>query len=163
MKKLIFIITAAVLIFTAVIFPAAAEEIIDQDSANKSGNINVSYNAEVSYTVTIPAGITFTESEKSIERGISANNVSLTEGSYLKINVASLNDFKMKNNNGYIDYTLTVNKTKIPDGNSHDILTVKAGESSGWAVLNFTTGLDRTNAFYAGTYTDTLTFTIYIE
>ncbi len=167
MKKIFLNIFAAAFIIAASAFPTAAEEIIDQDSLNKNGSTNVSYNEEVSYTVVIPADVTFTDADAengySVERGLYAQDVRLDYGSELKVSVESLNGFKMTNNSGYIDYTLSANTTVLPVGSPQDILIVDAGKTSGWTQLTFTAQSDRSNAVYAGTYSDTLTFTAYIE
>ena len=71
MKKFLLNIAAALLIFTTASFSSSAEEAIDQDSLNKSGNMNISYDEEISYMVTIPAGVTFVNdgNKEPIERG----------------------------------------------------------------------------------------------
>ncbi len=165
MKKILLNIAAALLIFTTASFTSSAEEAIDQDSLNKSGSMNISYDEEISYMVTIPAGVTFVNDgdKEPIERGVQASNVRIKEGTSLVVNVASLNDFKMKNNDGYIDYSLNANGKTLEAGSSYDILVVNAGENSGWVILRFISDLDKTNALYAGTYSDTLTFTVYIS
>ena len=136
---------------------------ITQDSQGKSGNTNVDYNIEETYTVVFPASVTFTDAETSVERGLLVSDVLLREGSSLKVYVASLNDFKMKNGEGFIDYQLLINYVGTPEEHDYNILTVNAGEDPGWVVLYFTTELNKDNAVYAGRYTDTLTFTVSID
>lgn len=162
MKKVMSIIMAAI-ITLGLSVSAFAESSITQDSEEKRGNTNVDYSLGVSYTVTIPASVTFTDTQKEVERGLLASNVILNEGSTLSISVSSLNGFVMRNGEGYIDYSLKVNYNAIPEENNFDVLIVYAGESSGWAVLTFTTDLNKENALYAGKYTDTLTFTVSVE
>lgn len=141
----------------------AAGETITQDSGEKSGNITVGYDAGVSYTVTIPANVTFTDTEKSVERGLQVSNVVLDEGSALSINITSLNNFRMVNGEGYIEYSLLANNNETPKDNSYTILTVLAGERSGWVILDFITELNKDHVVYAGNYTDTLTFTVTVN
>lgn len=162
MKKILSVIISVVIALWMPMNLLAAEE-ITQDSNEKSGKISVDYNAGVTYNVTIPASVTFTDAEKSVERGIQASNVVLDEGSSLYVEVSSLNGFKMKNGDGSIDYKLMVNYNTTPKEDHYDILIVHAGESSGWAILDFITELDKRNALYAGKYTDTLTFTVTIK
>lgn len=142
---------------------AAEGATITQDSQDKSGKINVDYNMEESYTVIFPASVTFTDMEKTVDRGLQASNVVLNEGSSLNVNVASLNNFKMRNGDGYIDYKLLVNTHAAPEENNYTILTVEAGEGTGLAIISFTTELEKKNALYAGNYTDILTFTVSID
>lgn len=162
MKKVMSIIMAAI-ITLGLSVSAFAESSITQDSEEKSGNTNVDYSLGVSYTVTIPASVTFTDTQKEVDRGLLASNVILNEGSTLSISVSSLNGFVMRNGEGYIDYSLKVNYNAIPEENNFDILIVYAGESSGTAILSFATDLNKENAHYAGKYTDTLTFTVSVE
>lgn len=168
MKKLLPIIAIVVFVFhISVVSPAAAGEAITQDSQEKTGNTTVGYDAGVTYTVTIPANVTFTDTEKFVERPLLVSNVVLNEGSTLNVNISSLNDFKMiygeGYDDGYIEYNILVNYNKPPEKNTYTILTVMAGEKSGWAVLDFITNLNKEHAFYTGNYTDTLTFTITID
>lgn len=162
-KILSVIMLAIIALGMPIISLAAEDEIITQDSEEKSGKITVDYNMGVTYTVTIPASVTFTDAEKTVERGLLVDNVSLNEGSILNVNVASLNTFQMRNGEAYIDYDLRVNYDYTLEENDINILTVEAGEGSGWVVLYFVTELEKDNAFYAGKYTDTLTFTITID
>ncbi len=131
---------------------------ITESSAEKTGAMSVDYNVAGSYTVTIPASVTFTKSGETVERGLSAKNVTLSEGSKLQVHVSSLNGFKLKNLDSYIDYTITANKVSDIQEDSV-ILSVSAGDTSGWTLLDFT-AQSTDNAAYAGEYSDTLTFTV---
>ncbi len=138
-----------------------AEEITSGDTEG-SGSISVSYNANVNYKVTIPASVTFTDSEKIVERALMASDVLLNKGGKLGISVSSLNGFRMVNDSGYIEYGMKVNGHDINAGEDIVILTVLAGETSGWATLDFETALSGEHAEYAGSYSDTLTFTVQV-
>ena len=143
---------------------ASEETATTQDSQEKSGNTNVDYNLEETYMVTFPASVTFTDTEKSIDRGLQVSDVVLREGSSINVYVASLNDFKMKNGEGSIAYQLIVNNNyDKPVEHNSNVLTVVAGEKAGVAILTFTTALDKSKAPYAGRYSDTLTFTVSID
>lgn len=165
MKKLL---SAAVIgIMTLELLPIysfAAD--ITQDSANKSGEINVNYDMDTEYTVTIPASVNFTDSERTIDRPLQANDVRIEDGKALNITISSMNGFKMKhtqNSGSGIDYHLMINNATIPDGNNYNVLTVNAGEGSGRAILSFVTDLNKDNAFYTGNYTDTITFKVSVD
>lgn len=139
---------------------------ITQDSANKSGEINVNYDMDTEYTVTIPASVNFTDSERTIDRPLQANDVRIDDGKALNITISSMNGFKMKhtkNSGSGIDYHLMINNTTISDGNNYNVLTVNAGEGSGRAILSFVTELNKDNAFYTGNYTDTITFKVSVD
>ncbi len=162
MRKLLPGILIMFLSFGVSFISPAEEDIITQSSQANSSSITVGYNAGVTYTVTIPASVTFTDTEKRVERSLQVTDVVLSEGSTLHVNLASLNDFKMICGDGYIEYHLLVNANDVPEDN-YTILTVSAGDRSGWAVLDFVTDLNRDHTLYAGNYTDLLTFTVAVE
>lgn len=161
MKKTACVLLAIVLTVLLGAGAVAAEGAqIDQDSPEQSGSLNVEYDMGVAYTVTIPASVTFTDGEKTAERGLQASDVMLPEGQALRVSVTSRNGFQMRNGDDYIDYTMKVNQGTPLEEDTRNVLTVRAGETSGWAVLDFATDLDRTHAQRAGQYSDTLTFTV---
>lgn len=163
MKKCIAIIMiAAIALGMSMISLTVEGEEITQDS-QQSGETKINYNIGVSYTVTIPASVTFTDTEKSVERGLLAKDVFINEGSSLKVNISSQNDFQMKNSDAYIDYYIMMNNATVLEENNSTLLIVNAGEGSAWAILEFITKLDKKNAYYAGNYTDTLTFTVSVD
>ena len=164
MKKMLCIIMCVGMILGMPVHASAEEyATITPDTSEKSGEISIDYSLEENYIVTIPASVTFTDREKTAERGILVSEVSLREGRVLNVQVSSLNDFKMKNGEAYIDYSLSVNYNPSAEGNNYNILTVEAGERSGYAILDFATQLNKENASYAGKYTDALTFTVSVE
>lgn len=164
MKKIITAILSVLCYLNiSIVSLAFSGETITQDSQKKSGDITVGYNAEVTYTVTIPASVTFTDAEKEIERPLMVSNVILNEGSTLNVNLVSQNNYKMMYGEGYIEYSLMVNYNDALKENNINILTVLAGESSGLAILDFITDLNKDHALYTGNYTDTLTFTVMID
>lgn len=163
MKKRLSIIVLAAMILGMPVHVSASGNEITQDSDEKSGKISIDYNGEENYTVTIPASVTFTDAEKEVERGLQVADVMLNEGSSLHVTVTSQNGFKMKKNDGYIDYELRVNYNKTPNTSTYEILTVSAGEGAGIAILTFITELDKSHALYTGNFTDTLTFTVSVD
>lgn len=165
MKKILSVIMMVLMILGMPMYSLASKGMaITQDSPEKSGNTNVDYNLEETYTVIFPASVTFTDTEKSIDRGLQVSDVVLQEGHSINVNVASLNDFHMKNKEGSIAYQLIVNNNDDkPVENNSTILTVDAGEKAGVAILTFITELDKSKAPFAGRYSDTLTFTVSVE
>lgn len=165
MKKILSVIMMVLMILGMPMYSLASEGMaITQDSQEKSGNTNVDYNLEETYTVIFPASVTFTDTEKSIDRGLQVSDVVLQEGHSINVNVASLNDFHMKNKEGSIAYQLIVNNNDDkPVEHNSTILTVDAGEKAGVAILTFITELDKSKAPFAGRYSDTLTFTVSVE
>lgn len=163
MKKLLSVILFAAITLGTSFISLASEEVITQDSQEKSGQITVDYNAGVSYTVTIPASVTFTDNKKTDERGLEVKEVLLNEGTSLNVYVASANNFQMKYGQGYIDYKIMINHDSRLEQNNSKILIVNAGEKAGVEILEFVTDLDKRAAKFAGNYTDTLTFTVKVE
>ena len=165
MKKILSIIIIVAMTLGLPIYSLASEETTTtQDTQEQSGNTNIDYTMEETYTVIFPANVTFTDTETSIDRGLQVTDVVLREGSSLNVNVASLNGFQMKNGEGSIAYQLVINNNDDrPVKHNSTVLTVLAGEKTGLAILTFTTELDKSNAPYAGRYSDTLTFTVSID
>ena len=164
MKKIVTMLLAATLAFILPFGAHAAGEVeINQGSQEKSGAISVDYTVDMSYTVTIPASVTFTDSVKSVDRPLQVSDVRLDKGQTLYVGISSQNDFQMRNNDKYIDYSLTINYATNAEENDFTLLTVKAGEPSGWVILTFSTDLQKDHAQYTGRYSDTLTFTVSIE
>lgn len=165
MKKILSVIMMVLMTLGMPMYSLASEGMaITQDSQEKSGNTNVDYNLEETYTVIFPASVTFTDTEKSIDRGLQVSDVVLQEGHSINVNVASLNDFHMKNKEGSIAYQLIVNNNDDkPVEHNSTILTVDAGKKAGVAILTFITELDKSKAPFAGRYSDTLTFTVSVE
>ena len=165
MKKILSVIMMVLMTLGMPMYSLASEGMaITQDSQEKSGNTNVDYNLEETYTVIFPASVTFTDTEKSIDRGLQVSDVVLQEGHSINVNVVSLNDFHMKNKEGSIAYQLIVNNNDDkPVEHNSTILTVDAGKKAGVAILTFITELDKSKAPFAGRYSDTLTFTVSVE
>ena len=164
MKKIVTMLLAATLTFALPVGAHAAGEVeISQDSQEKSTAISVDYTVDMYYTVTIPASVTFTDSVKSVDRPLQVSDVRLDKGQTLNVGISSQNDFQMRNNDKYIDYSLTINYATTPEQNNFTLLRVEAGEPSGWAILTFSTDLQKDHAQYTGRYSDTLTFTVSIE
>ncbi len=163
MKKWIAAMIIILLTLSSAVISMAAGETITHESGEKRGSITVGYNAGVTYAVTIPASVTFSDTENVAERSLQVTNVVLNEGSVLHVNLASRNNFKMMNGEGYMEYHLKINSHDVQEDDQYTILSVSAGEPSGWVILNFVTDLQKDHLLYAGNYTDTLTFTVSIE
>ena len=163
MKRILSLVLLMSFILPGSVILRTAGQTITQDSGESSSSLTVDYNAGVTYTVTIPASVTFSDTEKEVERALQVSNVVLNAGSVLNVNLTSLNQFKMKCGEGYIEYGLKINHNEAPEGHNYTVLTVPAGENTGWAILNFSTDLQKEHALYAGNYTDTLTFTVVIN
>lgn len=153
MKKLIALLLAVVMM-AAISAPAFATA-LDPLNTGVSG-VEVSYDVDVSWSVSVPDSVAL-GTNKTKNEVVSATGCHLEHGDTLTISVASTNGFKLvltTNAEKSIAYTI--------DGASSGtitLLTVEAGSLGGSRndVAFEVTGDD---TYYAGTYKDTLTFTV---
>ncbi len=150
MKKVLALILFVVMMMTLSVTAFAAEP-------NKE--LTVTYEVNPTYTVTIPA--TF-DANKDATITVDANPV-ITYGTQIKVAVTGSanydsvnNQFRLKNTeNQYIGYTLSSGDDAIALNDV--VLTQNAGATTAAVVtISFTPEA----ATYAGTYRDTITFTI---
>lgn len=159
--------TAAVMALSAVAAPMsafAAGKTIDQDTNNpQTDTITVSYQNSPTYTVTIPADVTFTDTDNLADKtnNVVVENVFLNKGKAVKVTVASANDYKMlldgTDSDTYIPYKLTSNQATI-----NEVVTVPSGTKNSPAskTAQLTYSITDKNVPAAGAYSDILTFTI---
>lgn len=132
---------------------------INQDSGDKTGNVNVTYNVQPTYTVTIPANVTLGNSVT-----VSAEDVKVAKGSQLVVKLTDTNEsdntFKVKTTEGAeLSYTVQKNSNNVAINDT--VLAVNPeNSSSGSETLSFIQPSDIT---YAGTYNGTVTFTVSVE
>lgn len=140
---------------------------INQDTpAPKEGTMNVTYSVDPTYTVTIPASVTLGE-----DKPISVSNVNLATGKKI---VVKLTDAKNKALVSGSEFTVATDDTtpatatyQVKKDTTVLALNDTAYEfaydgttKTGSGTLTFT---EPTDAKFAGTYTDQLTFTISVE
>jgi hypothetical protein len=165
-------ITAAVMALAMVsaIAPMSAFATdIDQaavKAGNNTGTMNVTYSVDPTYTVTIPASVTLGE-----DKPISVSNVNLATGKKI---VVKLTDAKNKALVSGSEFTVATDDTtpatatyQVKKGTTVLALNDTAYEfaydgttKTGSGTLTFT---EPTDAKFAGTYADQLTFTISVE
>lgn len=164
MKKLLSGLLALAFVLSMSTAAFAADPTINQDTPDpKSGNTNVSFNVEPTYTVTIPETVTLDKTEAggviTYEKDMTITadaGVRLLEGEKIQVTLTS-------------DYTLTVGTTDLP-------YTVTVGgtaiDATNNVVAEFTTSADvqtstlhfaAQNPEFAGNYTDTVTFNIAVQ
>lgn len=158
MKKMLTLALAVVMMLSCSVTAMAA-------TATEGANtVPVTYTENTSYTVTIPETITI--DKNASEQTVSAKDVMIPTGTALKITVSSEN---YANNNWYVankaaaaeklTYTIKNGGTALKSGDT--VLSVEAGNTAG-ASVPLTMQLTG-NVTKAGTYTDTLTFTVSVE
>ena len=75
MNKLLLAFMSVMIVLCLPIYSmAAGDTTITQDTEEKSGKINIDYSVEENYIVVIPASVTFTDAEKSIDRALEVTN-----------------------------------------------------------------------------------------
>lgn len=126
-----------------------------------SAKINVEFENEPTYTVTIPTDVSFGRTFEDKTNQVKVEDVYLNKGKAVKVTVASENEYKMilggTDQTTFIPYSLTSNK-----GANGDVITVPTGslEHKGTDTATITYSITDTDVPVAGAYSDILTFTI---
>ncbi len=163
MKKIFAVILAACLLATLSVTAFASD--IDQDSESKNGATKVSFNVDPTYTVTIPETVTL--EKKTVNNivtyendlTISASDVRLTQNSGIAVSLDS--DYTMEvtdavaSNPYQLPYKVFVDETEIT-AESNTVALFGTNKNNQSTTLHITAE----DPEYAGTYTDTVTFTI---
>ena len=152
MKKLFaFILTVAMLATLSV----TAFAVVDQDSQDPSGAMNVTYTVAPTFTVTIPASVTLGDAAT-----ISAANVVVPKGKQVEVSIAEANGFKATTPEGAeLIYTVKNGNTAVAEGDIVLAVNPKYG-NTGSTTLTFVAPTEYT---YSGDYTGTVTFTVAVK
>ena len=160
MKKLLTLALVAAMLTATGITAFATDTEIKQDTTPPTGAMTVNYTADPVYTVVIPESVELAETAQTAQIKIYGadenSNVVLESGK--KVNVAlsaSVNNFNVVSAKGSpVAYT-------VNDKNAVDDLTTVAECTAAEGKKNTDITFAKTGtAAYAGTYTDTLTFTV---
>ena len=151
MKKFMSVFIAACMISAMSLTAFAAD--IDQDSDPKTGRTTIDFNVDPAYTVTIPATVELAKVEHggvvTYENDLTvfASDVRLKSGEKIQVTMSS--DFKLTSTeNAELDYTAIANNGVVAE------FTTKTETQS--AAMHFVAN----DPEYAGSYTDTVTFTL---
>ena len=182
--KSITAVTAAVMAISAMAAPMSAfadtsEKTFNYSATDQTGNIAVTYSNAPTFTVTIPADVSFTTlGETKSGSTLSASDVFLAHGKVVTVSIASANGYQMKNTDttdttSYIGYTLSATSTNatvadafstgVSSGTTSQLLATFANGNAatkGSGTVNLTFVNDDGSHAVAGSYADTLTFTI---
>ena len=160
MKKAITLALVAAMLTATGITAFAADTEVNQDTTPPTGATTVNYQVDPAYTVVIPESVTLTDADVTAIIKIygADENSNVVIGKGQKVNVAltaSANNFNVANTDGdTIAYTVN-DKNAVADLTTVAECTAADGKKD--TNITFTkTG----TASYAGTYTDTLTFTV---
>jgi len=173
MKKTIAMISAlAMLSAMAVPFSVFAEDTTTKElnKTTTSGDTEVAYDVQAAYTVTIPAGVTLSDTAENTNPTIEAENVMLESGKSIVVkltaatNTESGSTFNAKNGSSVATYTIKSGEKTIGLGSSSDYTNVVAtfGTSTTKQEQKLTFS-KATGATYAGKHTEQLTFTISVK
>ena len=160
MKKALTLALVAAMLTATGITAFAADTEVNQDTTPPTGAMTVNYTVDPAYTVVIPESVTLTDADVTAIIKIygADENSNVVIGKTQKVNVAltaSANDFKVKTADGD-EVAYTVN-----DKNTVDDLTTVAECTAAEGKKNTDITFTKTGtAAYAGTYSDTLTFTV---
>lgn len=169
MKKTIAMISAlAMLSAMAVPFSAFAEDTTTTklDKTTASGETEVAYDVQAAYTVTIPAGVTLSDTAET-PASVASENVMLESGQKIivKLTNASNTDsgttFNAKNGSSVATYTIKSGDNAVGlDAANNTVATFGTSTTKQTQALTFSAA---SGATYAGKHTEQLTFTIKVE
>ena len=164
-KKIMGAVMALAMVSAIAPMSAFAEDtVINQASDLKTGTMNVTYTVNPTYTVTIPASVTLGN-----DSTISVSNVNLATGKKILVkltgaaNTVTGTNFTVKTADetpATATYQVQKSGTALKLGDTAYEFAYDGETKTGSGTLTFT---EPTDAKFAGTYTDQLTFTISVE
>ncbi len=140
-------------------------EFEEGDGGAESGQTTVEYDVQAVYTVTIPAGVTLSDTATA-SRTITASDVVLADGKKIKVTLDSAthtesgSTFHAMNSKGDSTATYTIGKGSADSGISVGGVVAEFGKDGGEQTLTFS---KVSGATYAGTHTEMLTFGVSVE
>ena len=180
MKKIIAIVLAIVMM-AAISVPAFAAEQVSTFEKGETGSMTVSYGIDESYTIGIPADIDFRTQDTFTNQEVTASDVIIAAGKTLTVSVTSTYTWKMNPDvasNTAVPYKVTY---KLNDDQEATLTTIDGAAQetpSATAVVltaqpaegledpvDVTTTMTFTcdGTSQAGSFSDTLTFTVAVE
>lgn len=159
MKKIVTLLLTAALAVTAATTAFADTEINPGPNSSPnpaSGDMNVTYKVNPSYTVTIPGLVTLNTAAPSTAT-VTATDVTIPNGQKVRVTLNSKNNFYVITNEGARGtYTVKKDNSTTPISNGATVLEANYGTKS--TVLTFE--FQKKNVTYSGEYKDTVTFTV---
>jgi len=147
--------------------PMDSSDITVTIDTTEDQDVEVTLDVAPSYTVTIPQKVELaapaagsTESNYTQDAAVSAENVLLKKGEVLKVTINSASEFKMAeetDSNTQLAYTVKVNDSADAIVNDGEVAAFESKADEQSVTLHFAT---TAAPAYAGTYKDTVTFTI---
>ncbi len=157
MKKLIAV--ALTLCMAATMSVTAFAATIDQSTANKTGNTEVNFSVDPTYSVTIPSEVelTYDTNGNSYKGSGNITTGAIRLGQDQNITVSVAGDFKMISaENAELPYEVKIGEAVDAIESGATVATFGTSTTGQSVTLNYSAA----NPEYAGNYTDTLTFTI---
>lgn len=159
MKKIVTLLLTAALAVAAATTAFADTKIEpgpDSSPNPASGDMNVTYKVNPSYTVTIPGLVTLNTAAPSTAT-VTATDVTIPNGQKVRVTLNSKNNFYVITNEGARGtYTVKKDNSTTPISNGATVLEANYGTKS--TVLTFE--FQKKNVTYSGEYKDTVTFTV---
>lgn len=160
MKKIFTLFLVVILMVSLSVTALAADNTVNYDSnqTTQTSGLNVTYNVQPNFTVTIPANVTLGDNVT-----VSSDKVVVEYGKAVKVKLTGTgeadNTFKLKTAEGAVlEYTVKMGDTVVNVGDT--VLTVAPDSTATSAQLSF---VMPTNVTYAGNYTGTIRFSIVVE
>jgi len=166
MKKVLTIFLAFAVVFSMAGVVSAEDT---QDISGTSGDTEVTYTTQQSYTVTIPTKVAFSELNLKSENSVKATNVLIPDGALLEVTISSGDDgFNLVYGSGLtnskIPYNVTRYDGKTVDENINIVLQVASNVKQNEKSLVFwTTEENVKKATMSGEHKDILTFSVSVK
>ena len=160
MRKIFTLFLVVILMVSLSVTALAADNTVNYDSnqTTQTSGLNVTYNVQPNFTVTIPANVTLGDNVT-----VSSDKVVVEYGKEVKVKLTGTgetdNTFKLKTAEGAVlEYAVKMGDTVVNVGDT--VLTVAPDSTATSAQLSF---VMPTNVTYAGNYTGTIRFSIVVE
>ena len=160
MRKIFTLFLVVILMVSLSVTALAADNTVNYDSnqTTQTSGLNVTYNVQPNFTVTIPANVTLGDNVT-----VSSDKVVVEYGKAVKVKLTGTgetdNTFKLKTAEGAVlEYAVKMGDTVVNVGDT--VLTVAPDSTATSAQLSF---VMPTNVTYAGNYTGTIRFSIVVE
>ena len=158
MKKLFTLLLVIVMMASLSVTVFAADNTINYSASSQTSGLEVSYNVQPNFTVTIPSSVSLGEYVT-----VSTDKVVVEYGKAVKVNLTGTSEdddtFKVRTAEGAV-LSYSVKKGNEEVNINDTVLTVTPTSNDTDVELTF---VAPDNITYAGTYTGTVTFTIVVE
>lgn len=162
MKRILSYMIALLVALCGVCGAARAEGAQQVLESEGSATVLVTLAVPAGFKVVIPESVRFSgfRAGAGIETAVEAYDVYIYAGQTLRVSVASANNWTLLNSGSGCGYALRMKDTGVTLQNGDTVLTLRAGELQRRQDMTLTLLED---ARFAGTYADSLTFTLSVQ